>query len=89
MRRGDVEVGKVHGDLDLTARGQRNTERLHPWKSAVAGTNGARDALCDSQIGGGEIDVVCDEDAARANANRAGAWMKRGTANIGALALVR
>src|ERR1017187_5502985 len=82
MDGGLLEIGEVHGDLRQVARGQRNTHRLYVTESAGGEADGLGDALGDLHVGGVQVDVVGDQEFARAYDGGAGAGGQLGFAEI-------
>src|ERR1700691_3671324 len=80
---GLLEVGEVHGDLRQIARRQRHTHGFDVTESAGGEADGLGDTLRDFDIGGVQVDVVRDQEFARASDGGAGGGMQFGVAEIG------
>ncbi len=82
MERGLIEVGEVHGHLNLPARGKSKAKRLEGGEPSTAGSDGASDVLGDAQIGGVKVYVESDQEFACTHDDRACRGMKGGATEI-------
>jgi len=74
-------VDEIHRDLSLSVHFE--TESFHVAQAARRSTDGFGDRLRDAQVRrGSEVDVVCDEERARADRHRAGRWVNLVRAEI-------
>src|SRR4051812_7764990 len=61
----DLEIDEVDRDLNLTARGKRETHRLDRAQASVRFADLSRYRPCHFRIGGAQVDVPGDEELAR------------------------
>src|SRR5271170_2027632 len=76
-----AEVGNVHRDLRLAMR--EHPHSFNAGKASTGCTNFAGDGARSGDIGGVQIKIPGDEEAARAHRSCSGSGMKVGTAHIG------